>query len=329
MGPRSRERGEVQAKDGLRSYAVLQWGRARGSAERRSVQVGASPWSTLQWGRARGSAESSAEANSYSLPGNASMGPRSRERGENGVQAPPAARAWLQWGRARGSAESAEDRRQWERARRFNGAALAGARRACRRRWPKRWWPRFNGAALAGARREANKQQLWRLVYTVLQWGRARGSAERCRAHLRLLPDPGLLQWGRARGSAESNGERQIADVPSLASMGPRSRERGERATIRPTHPANLRFNGAALAGARRGPVAGGIDCSRLSGFNGAALAGARRVFDLKWVLKRKDRFNGAALAGARRVKWLRFIGHPAPASMGPRSRERGEDSLL
>ena len=58
MGPRSRERGEGDFRIKIGATALLQWGRARGSAERISVAINRIFHGTLQWGRARGSAES-------------------------------------------------------------------------------------------------------------------------------------------------------------------------------------------------------------------------------------------------------------------------------
>ena len=182
------------------------------------------------------------------------MGPRSRERGEPQACRPSCHRLpcfygaalagarrvvetditvpntilVLQWGRARGSAERGNDviGQQHVAAVRFNGAALAGARRAIKKvsswttRMPLQWgrargsaergaggWrscgrARFNGAALAGARRDVHNLAL-RSAFERLQWGRARGSAERPTVKERCI-----LLW--------------------LASMGPRSRERGE-----------------------------------------------------------------------------------------------------
>ena len=78
MGPRSRERGKHLGPRGRLYRFLLQWGRAHVSAESARRRP---PRKKLQWGRAHVSAESSASTRTRSI-GDASMGPRSRERGK-------------------------------------------------------------------------------------------------------------------------------------------------------------------------------------------------------------------------------------------------------
>src|SRR5581483_2298135 len=158
----------------------------------------------------------------------------------------------LQWGRARASAEIS----RWSRSHDhqdpcFNGAALVRARKSpppCglssirerfngaalvrARKWPSWPGPRrgaasgFNGAALVRARK-CLARALLRENSIMLQWGRARASAEITQIMNQFLPEHGcfngaalvrarksasrrvgrkrasMLQWGRARASAE------------------------------------------------------------------------------------------------------------------------------
>ena len=55
------------------------------------------------------------------------------------------------------------------------------------------------------------------------------------------------LQRGRAHVSAEIE-NLKVGDMPGIeASTGPRSRERGDNVSMKPTEPTDMRFNGAAL----------------------------------------------------------------------------------
>ena len=112
------------------------------------------------------------------------MGPRSRERGElPEVAAKGSHPLWLQWGRARGSAESSKHHRLLHELRPgFNGAALAGARRAFA---PAVTIPPMIIASMGPRSRERgeNGEGSFRVMGLKLQWGRARGSAERRQRH--------------------------------------------------------------------------------------------------------------------------------------------------
>src|SRR5260221_487705 len=64
---------------------------------------------------------------------------------------------------------------------------------------------------------------------TRLQWGRGLGTAESSPNYARQFPDD-PLQWGRGLGTAESFRAAFLREEFGLASMGPRSWDRGEPA---------------------------------------------------------------------------------------------------
>ncbi len=133
MGPRSCERGnEPVSPNPMRIVRLLQWGRARASAEILRPRSAATPRNSLQWGRARASAEIRRPLQRGERAVVASMGPRSCERGNGGDgKMPLQASPWLQWGRARASAEMHRcGTRALSPRSRFNGAALVRARKS-------------------------------------------------------------------------------------------------------------------------------------------------------------------------------------------------------
>src|SRR6266850_4581602 len=88
-----------------------------------------------------------------------------------------------------------------------------------------KFFARFNGAALCRAR-NPDAVSIHQSRLNQLQWGRALSSAESKR--LRYLPESGTaLQWGRALSSAESYSAKNTDGLKEIASMGPRSVERG------------------------------------------------------------------------------------------------------
>ena len=139
-----------------------------------------------------------------------------------------------------------------------------------------------------------------------------------------------------------------------LASMGPRSIERGNRAVRSRAWQAHLRCASMGPRSIERGNFSAHEDlCNRQPGFNGAALNRARKFYargrhehdmSLQWGRAQSsaemefclvcstgcsDSFNGAALNRARKSSWLATrLHHSTSASMGPRSIERG-NSLL
>src|SRR5579885_1360100 len=135
------------------------------------------------------------------------MGPRSDERGNSCVNTTPNPElGGLQWGRARMSAEMT--------------IPLVV--------------PTAGIVASMGPRSDERGNQPMQLSASgsfKLQWGRARTSAE-----MVLLQFPGLallgLQWGRARMSAEIDGMTPAEVEREIASMGPRSDERGNELLV-------------------------------------------------------------------------------------------------
>src|SRR5271157_2546474 len=87
MGPRSRERGNAGWAGPRTVLGWLQWGRAHVSAEMVKVFAICTRLSGLQWGRAHVSAEMKRWVRKLRRDGVASMGPRSRERGNPGAVA--------------------------------------------------------------------------------------------------------------------------------------------------------------------------------------------------------------------------------------------------
>ena len=85
--------------------------------------------------------------------------------------------------------------------------------------------PGFNGAAPARARSRQDARVGVRSV--PLQWGRARAGAESGLPHSRIIVLICKLQWGRARAGAESRLPHHFAHAANTASMGPRPRGRG------------------------------------------------------------------------------------------------------
>src|SRR5581483_5533625 len=134
----------------------------------------------------------------------------------------------------------------------------------------------------------------------MLQWGRARASAEMApRREVRRLEPDGF------NGAALVRARKSVADYKnvikkSLASMGPRSCERGNDLVADLRHHAILRFNGAALVRARKSeqePIDSYV------------------LILLQW---------GRARASAEMRRIGIHIHYPIVASMGPRSCERG-----
>ena len=82
MGPRSIERGNIiEYLAAIGRKGGLQWGRAQSSAEIHQHKKQPKQLGRLQWGRAQSSAEMLSDAFRSSAAFDASMGPRSIERG--------------------------------------------------------------------------------------------------------------------------------------------------------------------------------------------------------------------------------------------------------
>ncbi len=163
--------------------------------------------------------------------------------------------------------------------------------------------------------------------------------------------DAAVLQWGRARASAEMGGYAHAREPqPHTASMGPRSCERGNWETAGLSRTVSLGFNGAALVRARKYVARSFSVCVHFACFNGAALVRARKfgrercgysiVVCASMGPRSCERGNDADQELVRRyceqLQWGRarasaeiatFVSVAFPrhlASMGPRSCERG-----
>src|SRR5579885_3202928 len=135
------------------------------------------------------------------------MGPRSDERGNSCVNTTPNPElGGLQWGRARMSAEMVLLQ--------FPGIDLIGLQ----------WGRARMSAEICGSCAVA-------ATASKLQWGRARMSAE-VQSKLHAGNGQFELQWGRARMSAEIDGMTPAEVEREIASMGPRSDERGNELLV-------------------------------------------------------------------------------------------------
>ena len=130
------------------------------------------------------------------------MGPRSCERGNKTHGTPQSASPTLQWGRARASAE----------------IRAAHYRLVC----PLR----FNGAALVRARKCFSSVTTTERL-SLLQWGRARASAEMKGGDMSEWPEDLRFNGAALVRARKSTAFFTIASSRNVASMGPRSCERG------------------------------------------------------------------------------------------------------
>ena len=133
------------------------------------------------------------------------MGPRSNERGNAPYIPTRDSLLKLQWGRVRMNAEM-----------------------ACKSDYVRKTRPRLQwGRVRMNA--EIVKSNAPLAAGLMLQWGRVRMNAEifdaRGRPRWR-----GVLQWGRVRMNAEISSVGPEDRLPAVASMGPRSDERGNQA---------------------------------------------------------------------------------------------------
>ena len=235
---------------------------------------------------------------------------------------------WLQRGRARESAER----------RRFAGQLLdripasTGPRSGERGETVHRPGSDFPGAASTGPRSgergESPPVASTLMDPYLLQRGRARESAERCRCRSRSGGSR-WLQRGRARESAERSrrdgGHRGATD----ASTGPRSGERGEGSGNTLDSPATY-----ASTGPRSGERGEGLDSSetrsRAARFNGAALGRARRGPNRNGSKRAVASLQrGRARESAERRNRSGRSLPRSNASTGPRSGERGEGCVV
>ena len=228
MGPRSCERGNVKSASRCIEYRLLQWGRARASAEMAQQERRGRRPDRASMGPRSCERGNGGERGDDVARRRASMGPRSCERGNARIaDRVSRIRASLQWGRARASAEICGlIRRRLFPLTCFNGAALVRARKLCLCVLERNRLASFNGAALVRARKW-KKSPNAEVASCRLQWGRARASAE-ILGLLRFILSRRRASMG-PRSCERGNEEKQLATVTKnrLASMGPRSCERG------------------------------------------------------------------------------------------------------
>ncbi len=178
MGPRSRERGRLAVVTVPVPVSGLQWGRVRENAEGPGRPKGSASVIRLQWGRVRENAEGLHGHHPVGVRGReASMGPRSRERGRR-----DAGRCGL------GQAMASMGPRSRERGRLFSGTCASAA-------GTLQWGRVRENAEGVDAQRPC-------VPVTALQWGRVRENAEGVGSMTSLLVSI-ALQWGRVRENAE------------------------------------------------------------------------------------------------------------------------------
>ena len=166
----------------------------------------------------------------------------------------------------------------------------------------------FNGAAFVRTRKEATSTsccKCWRR----LQWGRVRANAER-RCGFSTGAFRRTLQWGRVRANAESCGPVGGSDARPVASMGPRSCERGKWSFLKPEATIATGFNGAAFVRTRK--ALRPRTCPALGRrFNGAAFVRTRKVRRFSSILGTASCFNGAAFVRTRKGSFRCLVSTP------------------
>src|SRR5581483_10834540 len=205
------------------------------------------------------------------------MGPRSCERGNPSEKdaALLGSRA-LQWGRARASAEIPPRGVHHEIA-----AVASMGPRSCERGNDRvRDFDRTSGALLQWGRARASAEIVRRIDtghmaerrFNGAALVRARKSDPAQRARIEAV----LLQWGRARASAEMpNIGPRILSI--LASMGPRSCERGNKFVARPRISTVYPLQWGRARASAEIALLHALSDAQNKGFNGAALVRARK----------------------------------------------------
>ena len=234
MGPRSIDRGNSWRSSPSRSAI----GSFNGAAVDRPRKYGLRPgsrkaWPVLQWGRGRSTAEirlprpvrchATVRFNGAAVdrPRKFYDGrpPRSVLPRFNGAAVDRPRKCWrasstdCRWVSFNGAAV--------DRPRKFEKSPAAAAFRRAR----------FNGAAVDRPRKCMSSPDLTPQIQS-LQWGRGRSTAE-IRVAWVALYSFSKLQWGRGRSTAEILSPPAAGTVVQLASMGPRSIDRGNRAVCR------------------------------------------------------------------------------------------------
>ena len=207
----------------------------------------------------------------------------------------------------------------------FNGAAIDRSRKVLWCVLSSGGSPGFNGAAIDRARKGAHVIP-GRIVATMLQWGR--GSIDRGKQAARRINassevasmGPRSIDRGKGRISRPRFA---LAD----ASMGPRSIDRGKETDYARAARLSARFNGAAIVRSRKGPrtAVSPREPSALQWGRDRSIAesGVRSPVCVAQSLS----FNGAAdrSIAERLIAVRRGNRHRVPASMGPRSIDRGK----
>src|SRR5579885_3104256 len=208
---------------------LLQWGRARASAEIAGGAPGQVRMFGLQWGRARASAEMLSASKRSTKHAKKLQWGRARASAEmtrDGTAA-SGSRSLLQWGRARASAEIAmHPKGRVVITSSFNGAALVRARKS------QRSAARIGGnlnASMGPRSCERGNEEIDGKRYARCEASMGPRSCERGNHQATQIigNDCFMLQWGRARASAEMAAPPHCVTSSKTASMGPRSCERG------------------------------------------------------------------------------------------------------
>ncbi len=204
------------------------------------------------------------------------MGPRSFERGNPPSSSTTSSSAsLLQWDRAHSSAEirlqgASDDRvvaasmgpRSFERGNALGAGLEASARRAS---MGPRSFERGNNLPMSGKEImmmasmgprsfERGNNTLCEINIDYLSSFNGAALIRARKSHLTAVRSHALmqLQWGRAHSSAEIVLKRKCSVLKKLASMGPRSFERGNTQNGAPRATRSRSFNGAALIRARK-----------------------------------------------------------------------------
>ena len=164
----------------------------------------------------------------------------------------------------------------------FNGAAVARPRKCEEGGVRYGTAERFNGAAVARPRKWiiydaiakgvgplqwgrgrttaeiALQLRIARVAQAPLQWGRGRTTAEMAEGSTAWMSNL-WLQWGRGRTTAEIGAGGGLPVGLALASMGPRSHDRGNEDSAGQRSPRQGGFNGAAVARPRKSRASGPV----------------------------------------------------------------------
>ncbi len=284
MGPRSFNRGNVRFPTKTRAeMEQLQWGRGLSTAEMRNywrANDGPRPASMGPRSFNRGNTgDRSAATNT----GEASMGPRSFNRGNNGAVAwSPASGQRLQWGRGLSTAE------------------IRSSPRSSSMKVTLQW-----GRGLSTA--EIARPSIGPALQRELQWGRGLSTAEMT-ATSSSPSSTTRLQWGRGLSTAEMVTGCVYMVLSFVASMGPRSFNRGNPCPGRGSR-ARYRASMGPRSFNRGNTTIANWQLVAVTSFNGAA------VFQ-----PRKCRTGCRRKGAGYRLQWGRGLSTAEMRSTSPRS---------